>query len=143
MTTTNDTDGADHTVGAAATVLGDGQGRHYQCGTMRAVFKADGAETNDAYSISEWWLEPGSDGPGSHVHDANDDVFYVLEGELTFVLDGQAVTAGPGSFVRVPAGVEHDYRNDGREAVRVLNFYVPGGFEAEMPAIVAWFAEHG
>ena len=83
-------------------VLGDGAGREYPCGTIRAVFKADGPETADRYSISEWWLEPGSQGPGEHRHEANDDTFYVLSGTATFVLDGDVVTVGPGSFVRVP-----------------------------------------
>ena len=106
---------------------------------MRAVFKADGVETADAYSISEWTLEPGSPGPGPHHHDANDDVFFVLAGVATFVLDGEEITAGPGSFVRVPPGVEHDYRNDSASDVRLLNLYIPGGFEQEMPAIVEWF----
>ena len=108
----------------------------------RAVFKADGPETGDRYSISEWWLEPGSSGPGEHSHDANDDVFYVLSGTATFVLDGKDVDAGPGSFVRVPPGVMHDYRNDSDEPVRLLNVYVPGGFEQEMPGIVDWLASN-
>jgi hypothetical protein len=37
---------------------------------MRAVFRADGGETADTYSISEWWLEPGTPGPGPHSHAA-------------------------------------------------------------------------
>jgi mannose-6-phosphate isomerase-like protein (cupin superfamily) len=122
-------------------ILGDREGRSYPCGTMRAVFKADGPETNDTYSISEWWLDPRSGGPGAHHHDVNDDVFYVLSGAVTFVLDGAEFVSGAGSFVRVPPGVVHDYRNDGDEPARLLNVYVPGGFEAEMPAIVEWFAK--
>jgi len=124
-------------------LLGPGEGRTYDCGaTMRATFKADGPETRDTYSISEWTLEPGCTGVGAHTHDANDDTFYVLSGHATFVLDDVRVEAGPGTFVRVPPGVEHDYRNEGDEPVRLLNIYVPGGFEQEMPGIVAWYAEH-
>ena len=67
-------------------------------------------------------------------------MFYVLAGEVTFVLDGQTSVAGAGSFLRVPPGVEHDYRNDGSAAARALNVFVPGGFEIEMPKIVEWFA---
>ncbi len=39
--------------------LGDGGGRGYPLGRARAVIKDDGAETNDSYSVSEWWLDPG------------------------------------------------------------------------------------
>ena len=123
----------------ALIALGPGEGRRYPCGTMQAEFKADGAETGDSYSVSEWTLEPGSSSPGAHSHEANDDVFYVLEGTATFVLDDVTVPAGPGTFVRVPIGITHDYRNDGDVPVRLLNLYVPGGFEADMPGIVDWF----
>ena len=133
----------EHQSALAPIVLGPGGGRRYDCGaTMRAEFKADGDETRDAYSISEWTLEPGCVGVGAHIHDAHDDTFYVLAGRATFVLDGTRLEAGPGTFVRVPPGVEHDYRNEGDEPVRLLNVYVPGGFEQEMPAIAQWFTEH-
>ena len=45
-------------------ILRKGQGRTYNCGTMTAVFKADEEETTAKYSVSEWWLEPNSAGPG-------------------------------------------------------------------------------
>lgn len=38
-------------------------------GPLEAVLKADGAETTGGYSISEWWLEPYTKGPGAHAHD--------------------------------------------------------------------------
>jgi hypothetical protein len=46
-------------------VLGPGAGRSYAMGRIHAVFKADGAETGARYSISEWWLEPHTEGPGA------------------------------------------------------------------------------
>jgi len=122
--------------------LPEGEGRSYSLGTMRSVFKSDGGETADVYSISEWWLDPHSSGPGAHSHDANDDIFYVLGGTMTFLLDGKRLEAGRGAFVRVPAGVEHDYENNGDEPAGFLNIYIPGGFEEDMPDIVRWFATH-
>ena len=65
----------------------------------------------------------------SHVHDAEDDAFYILEGELTFTLSGDEVSAGPGTFVLIPPGVEHGFRNDGADSVRMLNIHAPGGFD--------------
>jgi hypothetical protein len=69
-----------------ALILPDGKGRVYNCGTMTAIFKADENETNEKYSISEWWLEPNSDGPGEHQHEDNDEVFYVLEGTISIMV---------------------------------------------------------
>jgi len=52
-------------------------------GRISATFKADEAETQNQYSISEWWLEPKTQGPGAHAHD-EDDAFYVVEGTMSF-----------------------------------------------------------
>jgi quercetin dioxygenase-like cupin family protein len=65
----------------------------------------------------------------SHVHDDEDDAFYILEGELTFVLGEAEVTAPPGTFVLVPPGVEHGFRNDTEQPVRILNIHAPAGFD--------------
>lgn len=125
----------------APIVLGPGEGRAYPMGRIGAVFKADGAETGSRYSISEWWLEPRTQGPGPHSH-AEDDIFYVLEGTMS-ILVGEAWThAGPGSFVLVPGGVLHDFENRGGVRAVVLNLSLPGGFEPHMPGIVQWFREN-
>jgi mannose-6-phosphate isomerase-like protein (cupin superfamily) len=55
------------------------QGRNYPMGRISALFLADNAETDSLYSISQWWLEPHTQGPGAHTH-PEDDVFFVIEG---------------------------------------------------------------
>jgi quercetin dioxygenase-like cupin family protein len=65
----------------------------------------------------------------AHVHDEEDDAFYILSGELTFVLGDEEVRAPAGTFVLVPPGVEHGFRNDTSEAVRILNVHSPAGFD--------------
>lgn len=119
-------------------VLGPGEGRDYPMGRIRAVFKADGAETARAYSISEWWLEPHTQGPGAHAHD-EDDVFYVIEGTMSFLVGERWIDAPRGAFVLAPAGVTHDFENRSGARAGVLNFSCPGDFEAGMPAIAEWF----
>jgi mannose-6-phosphate isomerase-like protein (cupin superfamily) len=64
-----------------------------------------------------------------HVHREEDDAFYILEGELTFVFGDEQVAAPPGTFVLVPPGVEHGFRNEGAEPVRMLNIHAPAGFD--------------
>lgn len=118
--------------------LKPGEGRAYAMGGMRALFLADGKETGDRYSISEWWLEPHTAGPGAHSHD-EDDVFFVLEGTLHFLV-GEKWTAAPkGSFVLAPGGVTHDFENRSDARAGALNLSFPGGFEKNMPMIVDWF----
>jgi len=110
-------------------------------GRIAAVFKADGAETEGRYSISEWWLEAHTQGPGAHSHD-EDDVFYVLEGTMSFLVEGEWIDAAKGSFVLVPGGMTHDFENRGGQRAGVLNFSAPGNFEQAMPGIAEWFAQH-
>jgi mannose-6-phosphate isomerase-like protein (cupin superfamily) len=65
----------------------------------------------------------------SHVHDEEDDAFLIMEGELTFVFGDEEAAAPPGTFVLVPPGVEHGFRNEGDVPVRMLNIHAPGGFD--------------
>lgn len=127
--------------GRAPVVLTPGDGRSYDMGRIQAVFKADVAETADRYSISEWWLEPNTTGPGAHAH-PEDDVFFVIEGTMTFLVDDRWVDAPKGSFVLVPGGVTHDFQNRSLARAGALNFSHPGDFEQHMPAIVQWFADN-
>ena len=124
-----------------AIILKPGEGRTYNCGTMTAIFKADENETAERYSVSEWWLEAMSDGPGAHQHEKNDEVFYVLEGTIAVLIGDEWINAVKGAFLRIPAKTMHDFANRTDEKAGLLNFYIPGGFERDMPAIVKWFEE--
>ncbi|MES2649207.1 MAG: cupin domain-containing protein [Bacteroidota bacterium] len=123
-------------------ILSEGEGRIYNCGTMTAIFKADENETNEKYSVSEWWLEPNSDGPGAHSHEENDEVFYVLEGMISFLVGDKWVDVNKGTFLRIPARTIHDFKNKTGSKTGVLNFFIPGGFERNMPSIVKWFDDN-
>ena len=54
---------------------------------------------------------------------------YILEGEMTFIFGDESVPAPPGTFVLVPPGVEHGFRNDQARPVRMLNIHAPAGFD--------------
>jgi mannose-6-phosphate isomerase-like protein (cupin superfamily) len=110
-------------------------------GPVRAVFKADGDETRRQYSISEWWLEPYTRGPGAHQHE-EDDVFFVIEGTMSFLVGGNWIDAPEGSLVIAPGGTPHDFENRTAKRAGALNFSAPGDFEPHMQGkegIAAWF----
>ena len=119
-------------------VLAPGEGRSYPMGRVSALFKADGDETAGRYSISEWWLEPHTPGPGPHSH-PEDDTFFVLEGTMSFLVGDQWTDAPAGSFVLVPGGVTHAFDNRGDTRAGALNLSAPGDFEERMPGIADWF----
>jgi mannose-6-phosphate isomerase-like protein (cupin superfamily) len=122
-------------------LLKPGEGRAYPMGRISALFKADGQETARGYSISEWWLEAHTQGPGPHSHDA-DDVFYVLEGTMSIFVDDKWIDAPKGAFVLVPGGTTHDFQNRGGVRAGLLNFSAPGTFEEDMPGIAQWFKDN-
>jgi mannose-6-phosphate isomerase-like protein (cupin superfamily) len=121
-------------------VLAPGEGREYPMGPLSATFKADGSETAGGYTISEWWLDAHTKGPGTH-HHPEDDVFYVLEGTMTFQAGDRWFDAPAGSFVLVPGDVPHCFENRSDARSGMLNVGVPGDFEQHMPGIAQWFRE--
>jgi mannose-6-phosphate isomerase-like protein (cupin superfamily) len=123
-------------------ILKKGEGRVYNCGTMTAVFKADENGTNESYSISEWLLKPNLEGVGAHKHEQNDEVFYVLEGTTSILIEDKWIDAEKGTFIRIPANTIHDFCNRTDKETAVLNFFIPGGFEKNMPSIVKWFEDN-
>ena len=64
-----------------------------------------------------------------HVHQEEDDAFYIIEGELTFTFGDEKAAAPPGTFVLVPPGVSHGFVNNGSVPVRMFNIHAPAGFD--------------
>jgi quercetin dioxygenase-like cupin family protein len=83
--------------------------------------------------VVEAVFEPGWEGVDPHVHDDHTDSFYVLEGEVEFLVNGEWRRGGAGSFFSAPPGVEHGFRIVGEYPLRVLNVHAPNvGFVAGM-----------
>lgn len=108
---------------------------------MTAVFKADENETAEKYSISEWWFQPKSEGSVEHQHEKNGEIFYGLEGTTSILVDDRWVDVGKGIFLRIPAKTVHYFANRTNEKCGLLNLFIPGGFERNMPSIAKWFEE--
>lgn len=120
-------------------LLKKGQGRKYNLGQMTAIFKADEDETDNKYSVSEWWLDPHSEGPGAHLHETIVQTFYVIEGTVSFFVGDKWIDVETGTFIRIPENTMHTFANRTDKKNGFLNFDIPGGFEKDMPSMVAWF----
>ena len=92
------------------------------------VIKAQAADTDNTFSMIEQTMPYGS-GPPPHNHPDMDEMFYILEGELTLWLDGQILKLEKGSFARVPKGITHYFKINSEQPCKALNMYTPGGFE--------------
>ena len=71
--------------------------------------KASTAETAGAYSLTEHLVTAASN-PPMHVQLDEDEAFYILDGEVEFVVDGQVTLATPGTFAFVARGAAHLFR---------------------------------
>ena len=71
--------------------------------------KAAMPETAGAYSLTEHLVTAASN-PPMHVQVDEDEAFYILDGEVEFEVDGQVVTATPGTFAFVARGAAHSFR---------------------------------
>jgi len=89
--------------------------------TFRALFE------HELLDASWARLEPGERGAAPHIHLEHVDGFYVVEGELAFVIgpDVEVVRAGAGTFVMVPPHVVHGFDNESDGTARWLNFHAP------------------
>ena len=68
-------------------------------------------------------------GPPTHIHQAEDEFFYVVNGEFNFKLGDRVVSAPARSIVFVPRGIAHTFQNVGTEPGVLLAGVTPGGFE--------------
>jgi quercetin dioxygenase-like cupin family protein len=100
------------------------------------ILKADGRRTGGAYALLEASVFPGTAGPPPHIHHNETESFYVLEGVFMVRCGDQTVTARAGSFVHVPRGMLHTFRNVGDSIGRVLILIVPAGLERFFERVV-------
>lgn len=91
------------------------------------IMLATEEDTAGQYSLMEQLCPQGS-GAATHLHEWQDESFYILEGEATFTVGEQTIQVSAGSFVNVPRQTPHSFHVDSAIA-RVLNHYVPAGFE--------------
>jgi mannose-6-phosphate isomerase-like protein (cupin superfamily) len=109
--------------------------------------KAGGEETSGAFTLVEAVTPPGG-GPLPHIYHREDKTFYVLEGELEFmVAENDILKVGAGSWLVVPKGTLHTYKNSGTQAAKYLGVITPAGIEkffeeVSVPAIDTTLPPH-
>jgi mannose-6-phosphate isomerase-like protein (cupin superfamily) len=117
---------------ALAYILKPGEGRSIDLGGFQMTVKASGEQTDGAFTLLEA-DEPAGFGPPLHVHRDAAEAFYVVEGEYVIFIEDRETLCPAGSFIFIPAGIEHGFRVGG-VASRKLNFYTPA-------AMVGYFDE--
>ena len=101
---------------------------------VRLLVAAD--QTDARFSLLDFVEVPAGHMPPLHVHHGEDEIFYVIDGEVTLYLPGREIQAGPGDCVFAPRGIPHAYRVGERPA-RWLVMSSPAGFERFVAAVAA------
>ncbi len=102
------------------------------------VYKATGANTDGRFEFMILDVRYGF-GPPLHVHDAQEDTFYVLDGVLTAQIGEEIIELKEGDFASAPPGVAHTFTNASQNQVaRMVNVMTPGiGFDHYITAAMS------
>jgi len=95
---------------------------------MLVTLKALGNETGDSYSLYEVMVPPGWSIP-KHIRTQEDETYYMLDGELMWIIGEQELHATKGSFLHLPRFVPHAFENKTNKTAYMLCSCAPGGFE--------------
>ena len=89
--------------------------------------RVSGEQTGGAFALADNLARRGNASP-VHVHDRDDETFFVLDGELRVLVGEEEHTAGPGTAAVLPRRLRHAYVVTSATA-RFLTLHTPGGFE--------------
>jgi quercetin dioxygenase-like cupin family protein len=105
------------------------------------VVKATTESTGGAFSMTYQIAPPGHATP-YHLHHVEDEAFYVLDGEYTFICDGVKTVVGPGGYIFLPRGIPHGIRVSSSVPATMLILATPGnGFVGMMEEMAEPAAE--
>ena len=117
-----------------------GEGWTYRLFGVDFTVKAGEMPAGNGAAIMEYVTRKGEE-PGEHTHPTEDEMFYVLEGRITFLCDGERFDLETGGFIFLPHGSPHDYTFPDEEPVRLLIVTAPvrkevgggwGGFVSDL-----------
>jgi quercetin dioxygenase-like cupin family protein len=105
-----------------------GTGRAYKSPIDQVTFLLTGEQTGGALFMAEAIVPPGCGNP-PHIHDREDETFYLQQGTLTVHVGGKTLNASTGDVVQLPRGIAHAFQNNGDVDAKVLVVAAPAGLE--------------
>ena len=110
----------------SAGLIGPGEGRkRYTARGSVMFFKALAEQDDGDLSLMERTLPPGGRRPPPHRHTNCSEAYFVLDGLVSVVVEGEETTVGPEGFVLVPRGTAHTFGNAGDDEARLLVIHAP------------------
>jgi mannose-6-phosphate isomerase-like protein (cupin superfamily) len=124
----------------SAKIVGPGDGRTGDLGSLGVRFMAWASETGGGFSLVEHPIPPRGLAAPLHRHSREDEYSFVLEGRMGADLGGDVVVAQAGDLVFKPRGEWHTFWNAGDEPCRILEVISPGGFERYFEELIDFMA---
>jgi len=107
-------------------VIGPGEGQ--KCFTARGsqmLFKALAEQNGGDFSLMERRLPPAGRRPPPHRHTNCSEAYFVLNGLVSVVVEGEEILVGPEAFILIPRGTAHTFGNAGDDEARLLVIHAP------------------
>jgi mannose-6-phosphate isomerase-like protein (cupin superfamily) len=106
-------------------IVGPGHGHLLTARGNQLAFKAVAEQTGGDFSLMERTVPAGARMPPAHRHVNCSEAFFVLDGTITFLVDGSTLSGGPGDFLLVPRGAGHTFGNTSDGPARLLVLHAP------------------
>jgi mannose-6-phosphate isomerase-like protein (cupin superfamily) len=103
------------------------EGRSLALGGLGVIYKVLPEDTSGALAVVEHPMEPRRL-VRPHIHAREDEISYIIEGEIGVKIGEREIAAGPGTWVFKPRGVQHTFWNAGPKPARLIEIITPGGF---------------
>ncbi len=103
------------------------EGQHFSFLNTLYTAKINSEQTNGAITAMEF-LAPRNFGPPVHLHDGEDELFYLVDGEMWFSCGDVEAVHTAGAVIWMPRGLPHTFQVRS-ETARVFQVSTPGGFE--------------
>lgn len=111
-----------------------GEGRDYDWAKDRVVVKSPLEESDGRVTLVEDTLKPGFL-LARHRHRSMVEIFFILEGIVSFEFDDETIEASVGTTVTIPPGIWHEVAC--RDGGRLLTIFSPGGFDHYLSELAA------
>ena len=124
-------------------IVAPGEGKLVWLQGLGVRFLVDGEQTGGRFALVEHPLQPRALGAPLHTHESEDEISYVMEGEVGVQVGDRVQVAGPGAVIFKPRGIPHAFWNAGDAPARLLELITPAGFERYFEEAAAFFAAGG
>ncbi|WP_394121959.1 cupin domain-containing protein [Planococcus donghaensis] len=104
------------------------EGKAYWFDGNLMEIKASGEETNDVFCLIEGLHPVGYETP-LHLHRNEEEMVYILEGEVTCTVGEKNIAGKPGTFIYAPRNMPHKFKVESAEPARTLTILTPGGMD--------------